>query len=95
MGSDVVTVRFDEKTRKRISKLSRRKLETQSEIMRKAVLNYLEREDEANEIKEIVSLKYAQGKVSFEEMVRILGYEEARKTAYFVEVAEKSLKEGI
>ncbi len=95
MASDVVTVRLDEKTRKQISQFSRNKLESQSEIIRKAILNYVQKENELNELKQIVAKKFAEGKISFDELVRILGFEESKKVAYFVDIAEKSFQEGV
>lgn len=93
--SDVVTVRFDEKARKAIQRFSQDKLESQSDIIRKAVLQFVQRENELNEIREIVAKKFAEGKISFDELVRILGFEEAKKIAFFVDIAEKSLQEGL
>lgn len=95
MASDVVTVRLDEKTRKQIFQFSRNKLESQSEIIRKAILNYVQKENELNELKQIVAKKFAEGKISFDELVRILGFEESKKVAYFVDIAEKSFQEGV
>ncbi|MEK6958395.1 MAG: CopG family transcriptional regulator [archaeon] len=95
MPSDVVTVRFDDKTKKQISKFLRQRLESQSEVIRKAVAQYVQKENELGEIKQVVAQKFAEGKISFDELVRIIGYEEAKKVAYLVDVTEKSLKEGI
>jgi metal-responsive CopG/Arc/MetJ family transcriptional regulator len=93
--SDIVTVRFEGDARKRITAFAQQKMETKSDIIRKATLEYIQREDERNEIKEMVAKKFAEQKISFDEMVRILGYDEAKKVAFFIDIAEKSLREGI
>lgn len=95
MVSEVVTVRFDEKTRKEIQRFSRNTPDSQSDIIRKAVLQYVQKENEMDEIRKIVALKFAEGKISFDELVRVLGFEEAKKVAFFVDIAEKSLQEGV
>ena len=95
MGSDTVVVRLGEKTKAQVLELSRKKKELQSDFIRKAVLKYIQGETESNEMKEIVAKKFAEGKISFEEMVRILGYEEAKLVAFYVDIAEKSFQEGI
>jgi len=93
--SEVVTVRFDSKERKEIDEVAQKKMASQSEVIRKATLIYLQKEKEIDEIKRIVAHRFAQGKISFDDLVRILGYEESKKTAFFVETAEKSFQEGL
>ncbi len=46
-------------------------------------------------IKKIAVRKFSQGLLSFDEIVKIVGYEEARKIAFFVKVAKKSFEEGL
>lgn len=94
MHSNIVTVRLDDKTCNEIEAYSKEKSESQSDIIRKAILQYVQKQRELNEIKSVVSRKFAEGKISFDELVRIIGFEEAKKVAYFVDVAEKSLTEG-
>lgn len=43
----------------------------------------------------MMALKFAQGEISFDELAKSLGLEEAKKIAYFVEIVQKSLKEGL
>ncbi len=94
MESDVVAVRFGEEDRKQIALYAKQKMETQSSVIRKATLQFIQREKESEEIKGIVARKFAERKISFDEMVRILGYEEAKKVAFFIEIMEKSFEEG-
>ena len=51
--------------------------------------------DEKEEIKKTLSKKYAEGKISFDELIKMLGYEEAKKVAFYVHTAKRSLKEGL
>lgn len=93
--ADVVTVRLEDETKEKIAELSKKRGESKSDLIRKALLEYIQKETELNEIKRLVAKKFAEGKISFEEMVRVLGYDEAKKVAFFVDIAEKSLQEGI
>ncbi|MBD3155155.1 MAG: hypothetical protein GF368_00685 [Candidatus Aenigmarchaeota archaeon] len=92
---ELLTVRIDPELKDKIETLERTKLETKSNIIREALIRYIQHETEIKEIKESLSKKFASGKISFEQMVQILGYEEARKVAFFVEVAKKSFEEGL
>jgi len=92
---ELLTVRVDPALKEKIRDLEREKLETTSGIVREALLEYVQKETGLEEIKKIIAKKFAAGKISFEETVRLLGYEEARKIAFFVETVKKSLKEGL
>ncbi len=45
------------------------------------------------EIKKLAAKRYTEGKLSFDELVDILGYEEAKKVAYYKEIAEESFEQ--
>lgn len=90
-----ITVRIEPELKEKIKMLEKAKIKTTSNIVREALLKYIQKETEIREIKKIVAEKFTSGKISFEEMVRILSYEEARKVAFFVEVAKKSFEEGL
>jgi len=92
---ELLTVRIDPELKGKIEALERIKLETKSNIVREALIRYIQHETEIKEVKENISKKFASEKISFEQMVQILGYEEARKVAFFVEIAKKSFEEGL
>lgn len=95
MPSDVVSFRMDAKMQRDMNELVQKRVDSQSDIIRKAVQTYVAVEKERDELKQLLGLKFAEGKISFDELVRLLGFEEAKKTAYFVEIAEKSFSEGL
>ena len=92
---ELLTVRIEPKLKEKIKMLERSKIETRSNIIREALINYVEKETETKEIKKIIAEKFAAGNISFEETVRILGYEDAKKIAFFVETAKKSFEKGL
>ncbi|NCN39197.1 MAG: hypothetical protein COY38_05275 [Candidatus Aenigmarchaeota archaeon CG_4_10_14_0_8_um_filter_37_24] len=92
---ELLTVRIDPELKERIELLERKKMETKSNIVREALIRYIQDETGMDDIRENISKKFASGSISFEQMVKILGYEEARKVAFFVEAAKKSFEEGL
>lgn len=91
----LLTVRIDPELEEKIEVLEREKLETRSNIVREALMAYIQKETEMKDIKKIIAKKFSQNLISFEEIVRLLGYDEARKIAFFVENAKKSFEEGL
>lgn len=93
--TETFSIRLKPSLAKEIDKLSKRKLETKSNIFRKALLQYLEREMGKKEIKKLAAKKYTEGTISFEDLIKVVGYEDAKKIAFFVDVAKKSFGEGL
>lgn len=91
----ILTVRIEPRLKTRIRELEKTKMETMSGIIREALLNYIQKETEIREIKKVIAEKFAAGKISFEETVRVLGYEEAKKVAFFIETAKRSFEKGL
>lgn len=48
-----------------------------------------------SEVKGLVAKRYAEGKLSFDELVDILGYEEAKKVSCYKNIAETSFIDGL
>lgn len=92
---ELLTVRIEPELKEKIETLEREKIETKSKIIREALIEYIQKETEMKEIKKIIAKKFTLNLISFDEVVRILGYEEARKVAFFVEISKKSFEEGL
>ena len=92
---EVITFRVEPELDKRIEDLSRERSEPKSEIIREAILEFTQKEAELKEVKSFIAKRFAAGKISFEEMVRIIGYREARKVAAYVELAKQSIQSGL
>ncbi|MDP2666053.1 MAG: hypothetical protein Q8P05_00950 [Candidatus Diapherotrites archaeon] len=93
--ADIVTIRFEEDARRQIETFARDKRKTKSDVIRKATMDLIRRENERDEIREIISQKFGEGKISFDEMVRVLGYEDAKEVAFYIDILEKSLRDGL
>src|SRR3989338_5571726 len=91
----LITVRIEPELEEKIATLEKDMMETRSNIVREALIAYVQKETEMKEIRRIVAEKFASGAISFEEVVRLVGYEDARKTAFFVEMTKKSFEEGL
>ncbi len=92
---ELLTVRVEPKIKEKLKALEKSKIETRSNIIREALIKYIEKETEMEEIKKSIAERFAAGLISFEEIVRILGYEEARKVAFFTEMVKESFEEGL
>lgn len=95
MSDETITVRIDPEWKKKVEKLAAEKRETKSDVIREALIDYIQRKEERKEIERSAAKKYASGKISFEELTRITGYEKARKIAFYVKIAERSFEEGL
>ena len=91
----MLTVRIEAELEKKLEELAREKIERKSDIIREALEEFIKKETEMKEIKRIMAKKFAEGKISFEELIKILGYQEARKTAFYIDIAKKSFEEGL
>ena len=95
MHEKTITVRIEPELERRIERVALERTQTKSDLVREALIEYLRKKTEMKEIKKIVAKKFALGKISFEELIKIVGYEEARKIAFYVQTAKKSLMEGL
>ena len=91
----ILTVREDAGVIRKLDNLARLRFGKRSDIVREALQAYLKKEAELKDIKKVIAKKFAKGEISFDEVVQLLGYEEARKIAFYKELAEKSLARGL
>ena len=75
--------------------LARQKMRSRSEIVRVAVRDYVNRKLELIEIQKLAAKRYAEGKLSMDELVDILGFNEAKKVAHYKDLAESSFAQGM
>lgn len=91
----VIHVRVEPDTEKKLDELVKGKRQVRSVIVRQALEEYYAREQSLEELKKIVARKFAEGQILFDDLVRILGYEEAKKVAFFVSMTRKSFEQGL
>lgn len=93
--TEMLSFREDDETIKKIDELARRKMRSRSEIVRMAVRDYVNRKLELIEIQKLAAKRYAEGKLSLDELVDILGFNEAKKVAHYKDMAESSFAQGM
>ena len=93
--SKMLTIREDKEVLDKLEELARLKMKTKSEITREALRDYIRRKLELIEIQRLAAKRYTEGAISFDELVELLGYDEARKVAFYKETAERSFSEGL
>lgn len=91
----MLTFREDDETIKKIDELARQKMRSRSEIVRLAVRDYVNRKLELIEIQKLAAKRYTEGKLSLDELVDILGFNEAKKVAHYKDLAESSFAQGM
>jgi predicted transcriptional regulator len=94
MGS-VLTVRLEEELSRRLQELAAEKHANKSDLVREALRDYLDKEQSLSEIRGLASERFAEGKIGFDDLVQVLGYEEAKTVAYYTDVAERSFDDGL
>ncbi len=92
---ELLTVRIEGDLNRSLDELVKERAEGRSEIVREALQEFISKQAELKEIKSFIAKKFAEGSVSFDELVRLLGYREARKVAFYVETARKSFEAGL
>ncbi|KXB00442.1 hypothetical protein AKJ42_00710 [candidate division MSBL1 archaeon SCGC-AAA261C02] len=95
MSDEALTVRIEPEWKKKIEKLAAEERETKSDVIREALIEYIQRREEREEIERTVANKFASEEISFEELARIVGYDKARRIAFYVQVAKRSFEEGL
>lgn len=95
MKDKTLTTRIEEELDKELEKLAKESMERKSALVRKALIDFVEEREEEEKVKDLLSEKYVKDEISFEELVRVLGYEEAKKLAFFKDIAKRSLAEGL
>ncbi len=91
----IIHVRVGLETEKKLDVLSRTERQVRSAVIRQAIDEYYARHESLNELKKMVAEKFARGHILFDDLVRVLGYEEAKKVAYFVSVSKESFTKGL
>ncbi len=92
---EILTIRVEPEIDKKLHEVAKEHAKSKSEIVRKAITEYVARETEIEEIKRFIAKKFAENKISFDEVVRFLGYKEAQKVAFYHALAKKSFECGL
>ncbi len=92
---ETITVRVEQILDENLSKIAKEKAKPKSDIIRKAIEEFIDKEKSIEEIKKFIAQKFAEDKISFEDMVGLLGYKEAKKIAFYYEMAKDSFELGL
>ena len=95
MAEAMLNVRIDEELENGLKKIAAKRVQAKSDVVRHALQEFVRRENGLDEVRAVVAKRFAEGRLSFEQAVELLGYGEARKIAFFVENARQSLAKGL
>ena len=92
---NIIEFELDRSLMLELEEVAKIKMKQKSELAREALVDFIRRETSLADIRKLTAKKFSSGKLSFDEMVKLLGYDDARKIAFFTEIAEKSFKKGL
>jgi len=91
MSLEQVSIRVDPRLLKELDRIANKKYKRRSDVIRDALVDYVEHDVEIQEVKELVIDQFLKGKISFEEFGRIVGFDIAEQ----VKIAKETLQESI
>jgi metal-responsive CopG/Arc/MetJ family transcriptional regulator len=89
-----VTVKYDGTLLKKIDQLAYENFETRSEFIRDITINAVKRKLQMKKLADLAITKWVKGKMTANEMVKVLGKEETEKIIIFRKTLLKSVERG-
>ena len=81
---EIITVKVNRELKEEIDELARDRLEKRSDLIRSLLRQFIKQEKSKIELKKILGKKFAEEKITFDDLVKMLGYEEAKKAASWI-----------
>jgi len=91
MSLEQVSIRVDSRLLHELDQIAHKKYKRRSDIIRDALVDYVERNVEAREVKEIITDQFLEGKIDFDDFSRVVGID----TAEQIKIAKETLEESI
>ena len=91
MSLEQVSIRVDPRLIKELDKIAHNKFKRRSDIIRDALVEYVEHNHLLTDTKELVTKQYLEGKISFKDYSHIVGVDLAEE----MKVAKETLEESI
>ncbi|MFW6048498.1 MAG: ribbon-helix-helix domain-containing protein [Candidatus Natronoplasma sp.] len=92
MPSEQISIRMDSRLLEEIDRIAHEKYKNRSDIIRDALVEYVEGELEEEEIKELVTRKFLEGKLEYRDFAKVVGIEKAKEIETAKEVLEESIE---
>ncbi|MFW6048395.1 MAG: ribbon-helix-helix domain-containing protein [Candidatus Natronoplasma sp.] len=92
MPSEQISLRMDSRLLEEIDRIAHEKYKNRSDIIRDALVEYVEEELEEEEIKELVTRKFLEGELEYRDFAKVVGIEKAKETGTAKEVLEESIE---
>ena len=91
MSLEQVSIRVDPRLLRELDRIANKKYKRRSDVIRDALVDYVEHDVEIQEVKELIIDQFLKGKIGFEEFGRIVGFDIAEQ----VKIAKETLQESI
>ena len=90
-----VTVKYEEGLLKQIDKLAHENFETRSEFIRDITTDVVKRKLQMKRLENLAINKWVEGKITTDEMAKVLGREETDRTVLLRKTLRQSVLDGI
>lgn len=90
-----VTVKYEERLLKQIDSLARENFETRSEFIRDITTEAVKRKLQMKSLESLAINKWVEGKITTDEMVKVLGREDADKIILLRKTLRESIIRGV
>ena len=91
MSLEQVSIRVDSRLLHELDQIAHKKYKRRSDIIRDALVDYVEHDMEAKEVKEIITTQFLEGKIGFDDFSRVVGID----TAEQIKITKETLEESI
>jgi len=91
MSLEQVSIRVDSRLLHVLDQIAHKKYKRRSDIIRDALVDYVEHDLEIREVKEIITNQFLEGKIGFDDFSRVVGID----TAEQIKIAKETLEESI
>jgi len=91
MSLEQVSIRVDSRLVKELDRIAHHRYKRRSDVIRDALVDFVEHEVELREVKQALTEQFFEGKLSFKEFAQLVGLEIAEQ----LEVAKETLEGSI
>lgn len=89
-----IAIELSEDLLRKLDQLSEGKPYIRSALVKEAIKEFIHRELDLQELKKVIVERFAQGKISFDDLAELLGYREAKKLQIYKDMLFQGLEDA-
>ena len=91
MPLEQVSMRVDSRLINELDQIAKAEFKRRSDVVRDALISYVKREIEIRQIKEMATKQFLEGKLGFDDFLRIVGFDIVQQ----IKIGKETLQESI